>query len=71
MFFGDMCHLVAIGGLLVVVPFHETHSAAMEPRAPCVLQPHGCAARSALVLGYVVVTCYKSLPVHYIGLQNF
>ena len=68
MFFGDMCPLVAIGGLLVVVPFHVTHSAATEPRAPCVLLPHGCAVRRALVLGHMVLTCYKSLLVHYFGL---
>jgi hypothetical protein len=71
MFLGNICHLVAIGGLLVVVPLHVTHSAATKPRASCVLQAYGCGARHALVLGRLVMTCYKSLPVHYFGLEHF
>jgi hypothetical protein len=68
-FFSNLCLLVVIGGLFVVMSCHMTYSAATEPRAPCLLQPHGCVARCALVLGLMVVTCYTSLSMFYLNLK--
>jgi hypothetical protein len=68
-FFSNLCHSVAIGGLFVVRSCHITHSAATEPRAPCVLQPHGRVTRCALVLGCVLMTYYRILPMIYLNLK--
>jgi hypothetical protein len=64
-----MCLLVVIGDLFVVMSCHMTYSAATEPRPPYVLQPHGCVARCALVLGCVLMTYYKILPMIYHNLK--
>jgi hypothetical protein len=67
LFFSNLCQLVVIGGLFVVVSCHVTYSAATEPRTSCVLAAC-CATRGALVLGYMVVTSYKSLSMFYLNL---
>lgn len=57
-FFSNSHHFVSIGGLLAVVLLPLSYSAVTEPRAPCGLQPHGCATRCALVLGI----CGHNIP---------